>query len=481
MAVRARRDLLGFACLAAALLLLPASGWAAGSEIPEQGALNMARGGTSATVPGTAYGLQFNPALLTEVVNFDARLDVRMTSSRVTFKRAPHLDNISGDTNFESITNSPGIFAAPAVYLAERIKGTPLVAAFGVFGPAGVGSYKYPNPYAESLKEGVYYEDVLSKTGQRYALIGNANQLLMPTIGVGWKITDWISVGLSIGIAVARLDQSSAVAGASAGGVETVQSDAFAHLNVGGFAGPILIPGVLIQPVKAMRIGIQARSGFTLDLPGTVNVLATPDLGKVTQNTNEARLITKQPTTARLGLSYDFGLLTLALEGTFEGWSANKIVVLDASKVRVFSPSKPQGTVLGRKEIEKNWKDSYSGRFGGTVRILQEPQAPIALQAHFGGVYETNAIPSEYQSVDAVTGNRLGGSLGVTASWHGLGLTLAGMAFAPTHIEVTNSQLRRGVSGLTNDQAKLEDNVIIGNGTYDASIWVFTIGISYQG
>ena len=87
MAVRVLRDRVRSACLAA-LMLLPVSSWAAGTEIPEQGALNMARGGTSATIPGTAYALQFNPALLTEVVNFDARIDVRMSRSSITFKRA---------------------------------------------------------------------------------------------------------------------------------------------------------------------------------------------------------------------------------------------------------------------------------------------------------------------------------------------------------------------------------------------------------
>jgi len=82
-----------------------------------------------------------------------------------------------------------------------------------------------------------------------------------------------------------------------------------------------------------------------------------------------------------------------------------------------------------------------------------------------------------------VTGTRYGGSVGLTASFHGFGITLAAMGYLPQTIVVTDSAVLRSVSGLTNQEAAQPSNypVTIGNGTYTTNLWVASIGLSYSG
>ncbi len=472
--------------LACAAICIPAVAQAAGLEAPENGAEVLARGGTAVAVTGTAYGVEFNPATLADVPFLDVHVDMRLVSNSVSFTRAP----LTGQgTTFSPVSNSAGIFASPGVYVAFHPKNLPLGFGVGVFGPPGVGIYTFPDP--RKLVQNLSYADADAASGQRYSLIANNALILLPTISVSWKIVDWVSIGLSIQEARAEINTSQAVASASLGGMESVDSDAYATVSASGFSLPIFVPGVLFQPVRGLTIGGQFRPGFQLKLNGTVDVTAiTPDIEtKICMgassvcpagSTNRIGLALNQPAEARFGIGYEIGRFNITGEGVYEGWSAYKDIILNGANVNVETVNGDQTKLvnLGTQTQVKNWKDAWSGRLGASYRILTERDNGFGLKVSLGGLYETNAIPPAYQGIDTVTGNRMGGSVGLTGSFHGLGLTFGLMGYLPVQLNVTNSVVDRGVSGLVGTDP---NPVIIGNGTYNAGLWIAAIGLSYSG
>jgi long-subunit fatty acid transport protein len=180
------------------------------------------------------------------------------------------------------------------------------------------------------------------------------------------------------------------------------------------------------------------------------------------------------------------------VEGKYEGWSAFNQIILNGTQVTIKSPTLcsqspigPDGHPtctqnVGIQSTAENWKDAWGGRIGGSYKVLTEAANGIGLKVHLGALYETNAVPSEYQTLQAVTGNRFAGSAGVTLSYYGFGLTLAAMGYVPVSLTITDSKVDRGVSGIGPGQSDLYP-VYIGNGTYTASYWVASIGLSYTG
>jgi hypothetical protein len=466
----------------------------AGLEIPENGALPLARGGTAAAYTGTAYGVEFNAATLADVEGLDLHVDMRLVNNSVTFTRKS-ISNSEQMINFQPVSNSAGTFGAPGVYAAWHPKNLPLGFGVGVFGPPGDGIYTYADP--RQLINNTNLLNADSQSGQRYSLISQNNLILLPTISVGWKIVDWVSLGVSIQAAYSEISISQAVAAGPTGGEEAVNDDAYANLSLKGAAGPIVNPGILFTPVKGFTIGGQFRPGFSLKLPGSISIdqitsnptTGNPETAPVCLKTSAKAsscaatepisFSISQPNEARLGAAYEFWRMNVAVEGEYEGWSAFKSIVLDGSNV--YATTMASGTQnVGVQTTVKDWKDTWGVRAGASVKLLTGQEAGgFGLTFHFGGLYETNAIPPAYQGVDTVTGNRLGGSLGLTASYRGFGITGAFMGYQTVQFNVNNSVVDRSVSGLNGQPDP--SPVIIGNGTYNAGLWVASIGLSYSG
>ena len=513
MTAIARRSAL--AALVASVIAVPATVHAAGLEAPDNGAYILARGGTGVALLGTAYSLQFNPAGLSEVQDMDVRVDTRFIKSDVTFQRSPYINGGGAgiDNNFNPVSNTAGMFVAPSLYFAYRLRDYPnLVLGGGVYGPPGIGRYQYPDPRSSYGDADFVFNDVQSNSGQRYNLIANANKILLPTIGAAYRVADSFSLGLSASLAVAHITFSQATAGAPNGGQETLAADVLVDLDVRTVAFPVLLAGAMWKPLKGLAIGAAFRPGYTLNLKGTMKVCGNPSLLLTQQSTNgdpvtypngspanpcdpatpatpnrtDATAVTitiNQPTEARLGASYNFGPVTLNAEGVFEGWSANDKLTLSAPTIQVVKGDGSK-SIVGTSVVTKGWQNIFGGRFGASVRLKDGNRDQLALQLHLGTLYEQNAIPAERQAVDTVTGNRLGFSGGLTATYQGWGVTLGAMEYMPVNFTVSNSLVQRGVSGCNVTDPTTKDKcdnppVIVGNGTYDAKLFIAAISLSY--
>lgn len=458
----------------AAGLLVPAVVAAAGLEIPENGALMLGRGGTAVSLPGSAYALQFNPAGMSDLVGLDVRLDARLVNHEVRFTRERRIDRERNiDDTFLPVTNQGGPFLGPSATVAYRLPELPFAIGLGVWGPPGVGRYTYPDPKALHDGGELVYENGLA-TGQRYGVIQSATRVLFPSVGLAWQATDALSLGVSFQSTVALVSMKQAIAARSNGGGEFVTADGIATLDLVDPFTPSFMLGVLWAPMPGLRFGASFRPTIDLEAEGTLKIDTLLGGDAIKFEGDRARLRLTLPSMARAGVTWQGREWLLSGELVYEGWSANKAMVLEGQDIKVTIGGTT--TPLPSFTIRKNWRDSAGLRFGGSLPLLSDGPGGMALTFHCGALLETNAIPESRQNIDTVTGDRAGAGLGVTARWGGFAVTVSGMGYIPVTMVVTGSEASRGVAASPDSPP-----VLVGNGIYESKIVIGSIGLAWSG
>jgi len=454
----------------------PAFAFAAGLEVPENGALMIGRGGTAVSLPGTAYALQFNPAGLVTVDGFDVRIDGRLVSHDVTFTRERRVDAGKGiDDTFAPVRNAAGPFVAPAIAVAYRSKNLlegRLGLGIGIWGPPGVGRYSYADPQTLWDSGNGALETGLA-SGQRYTTISSSTSVLFPSLGAGLRVSDAVSLGLTVqsGLAIVRMKQ--AIAASSSGGRESVTADGLASLDVMDAFVPSLVAGLAWDPLPGLRFGASFRPALDVVAGGTLKIETLLGSG-IDVNGDAATLKLTLPPMARVGGTVVAGAFTWSAEIVWEGWGANRELVLTPHDVTVTVDGKT--TALPEFRIAKRWRDAGGVRVGGSWTAIPQVDRGFGLDVHFGALGETNAVPESRQAPDTVNGDRVAGSAGISLKYGGFAFTLSGMAYLPVRLDITRSEVSRGVAGAPDDPP-----VRVGNGTYTSSIWMLGAGLAWTG
>lgn len=457
--------------LATALALCPSVAFAAGLDLPENGALVLARGGTTAGILDTAYAVAFNPAGLSLIDGLDVRLDYRFVNHEVTFER------IDDNLGFDPAVNTAGVFAAPFVSIAYGTELSFGRVGFGVgaFGPAGVGKYKYADP-ADAQYESARNEQINEETGHRYATLGSESLIMYPSVAASYSPSFIKSLSLGVTFQAVYADISLRQSMAGLPHVEGVGTDVLIGIDVKDSFTPTAVMGALWSPMENVRVHASFRPKVSIHATGDLDLALGDDIKDMVTvgGAKTTELDIALPPLARVGAAFDHEYFSASAEFIYEGWSANKQFTLtpNVEVAMAGEGSKPLDPVL----IEKNWKDSFGGRLGGTFKALRPAQkGDLFVDVHAGGLYETNAIPSETQSLDYVTGDRLGGSLGFTVGYKGFAITAAGMAYVPVKMEITDSKVLRAEADAD------APPIVVGNGTYTSNAWVAAVGLSYTG
>ncbi len=463
--------------LALALIALaPLSARGAGVEIPDNGALPIARGGTAVSMFGNAYSLEFNPAAMATVDGLDVRLDMRDIDNTVTFQRGP-----AGDGSvFDKVSNSAGGDIEPSLQVAYRLRHIlqgRLAFGLGIWGPPGVLHYKYPSPLNEPKEEGWHQVD--AQTPQRYSLIDSYMLIIYPSVGVAFRITHQLAVGLTLQDVVANIDFHQAIGlyvpGITQPGQEDTDFDAIAHLSVHQSYGLTGILGVAYMPIPKLHLGLSFRPQIVIKADGTLNVQlpkTATSMGEQMQG-NSATFEFALPPVAHLGATYLFSdRLNVSAEAVWEGWSVVKSQSLQPHDIAVTGPIPAAVSPIS---IPRHWMDSYSGRIGATYTVLEWAQHDPLLDVSAGALFETSAVPSSYQAVDFVNGNRYAGGLGLTFHWHHFALTASGMYYPEVDVDISDSKVARTTA------PPEPQPLIVGNGTYTTSSWIAAVGLAYSG
>jgi hypothetical protein len=458
-----------------ALVLAPVAAFAAGLEVPENGALMLGRGGTAVSLPGSSYSVQFNPAGMSDIEEFDAHIDTRFVRHDVSFTRAPRIERERGiDYTFATVSNQAGVFIAPNITAAHRFPNSRLAFGVGLWGPPGVGAYQYPDP-AKLFAAGEPAEETGLLTPQRYSVIRSESSILFPSMGLSWKFSDEFSLGITGSAIRANVGLRQAIAARSTGGLESATGDGIATLDLLDPFTPTFLLGAQWTPMPGLRFGFSFRPTIDIEARGTLKfetLLGASDSVKFSGD--RARMSLTLPSMARAGATFDVGPWMVSLEMVYEGWSANRRLLLEGENIEI--------TISGRTEalkpfiIRKDWRDAIGLRVGASLPLLDEGPQGWGVTLHTGALVETNAVPEWRQNIDTVSSDRASFSGGLTARWGGLALTLSGMGYVPVTMVVTRSEQKRGVAG-----APDVPPVTVGNGIYQSSIWIGSIGLAYTG
>ncbi len=488
--------------------LAPSLALAAGTDIPEQGAVGAARGGAFTADASDVSAIFYNPAGLSQHAGFSFGLDVSLLDHKVSFFRR-NADGSAGSKDQVAAENRAGFFFLPMAALSYGlpVAGRTLTFALGAHGPSAVGRYHFPAPDYTCAEEDTlnklckrYEDDPRRKAFSRYTLIDNDLLILYPTLSASMMVLPpsderpvWIAVGASLHYVVSQMAfRQILFDGLSLGYpdncqvVETEQGpvnkcgpatmreedpnyDTVASIDVSGkttFTGSF---GALVGVGKKVQVGAYFRPGFKLELDGKLELemskFAT-EVAKAQVSGNAVTLELNLPTIARLGVLFrPIPALAIELDGVYEGWGEFKEIVLTPRDVKFTIGTTTQD--VAPLHIKKNFRDAFSARLG--AEYGHTLGVPLKFRAGF--IYETAAVPMEQSSVDFAHFDRMFVSAGAGATFGRINVDLAFAYGLPVRRTVTDSQVVMGVSQSDTLPA------VVGRGDYDSSVLHIAVGV----
>jgi len=522
---------------AALAALLPTSALAGGMDYPDNGTEALGRGGAFAAKADSGEALYYNPAGLARQRGLRLTLDSNFVLHHVTFQRTTPdgggfvpSDNVAGRDLApagtpigDPVENEAPAFIAPMLAVSYGFDGGllhGLTLALGAYGPPEIGRYEYNEPKGPTTRTAGLFEEDLDPAHQdpgaanRYMLVDSDFLIAYPTFAVAYEVTDWLSFGLALQYVYADLSQRQVAWNYPSGKTrqadtaqracpsverdlsnrpapfqlcaypndqvaENTYWDTMATLDVSGeplFTG---IAGVLVGPFSGLTFGASVRPAYDLVAKGTLKTDESPMMKEfgVEVVGDAATLELTMPMILRVGARYDLQPLLgrkadVELNYVLEGWSAfTDITVTPEIKTKITTP--PGGLAPYEQDLPpivmtKNWEDVHALRLGVESEVVS------ILTARGGYIYETNAIPEATAALDFPNfGDRHVVTLGAKLTpvdWLDVNLAYAHV-FQP-ELVVDESEVRQ----ITTDAGQTGN--IIGNGTYETSYDVFSIGVS---
>lgn len=270
--------------------------------MPDNGTEALGRGGAFVAKASDPTAIQYNPAGLAEQRGTRLLLDGKWTLSSYELRRfGTFPDNPRdpatpwGGAMHAKVHDTGGPSFAP-FFAATTDFGTLdwLTVAVGVFGPSGVGNRTYPVGVAGA------------PAASRYDVVQPSSLIVLPTLAVGIKATDWLDVGLGVHCVYGRFALTSTSFVDLGDGpmgpcknAEYQPCDSLSRLDATGssWAGTA---GVLVHPSRAVSLGASVRTPISIDARGTATVLQAP-LGQPNPAPGHGTLHTELPWYARAG------------------------------------------------------------------------------------------------------------------------------------------------------------------------------------
>ncbi|MEK6778092.1 MAG: outer membrane protein transport protein, partial [Candidatus Deferrimicrobiota bacterium] len=235
----------------------------------------------------------------------------------------------------------------------------------GVFSPFGLGQ-EYENPNTSIFRNQITKIDLLT-------IVVN------PT--VAWKVNEILSVGAGIDFMYgSAILEKTPYSGALGGNLYNSKLEGSG--NAWGYNF-----GVLLTPLKDLKMGISYRSPFTLEVKeGDVEIrningpTSATFFGGATSFDTKGSATINMPATATLGVAYTRDRLTLEADADWTFW--NRFRSLDINIKDEKSP------VLVDTSSAKNWKNVVALYLGAEYRVTD----PLALRVGFR--YDPTPVPA---------------------------------------------------------------------------------------
>lgn len=483
-----------FASVSFALAVLGASGVAegAGFYIADVGTRGMARGGAFVAAPDSPLAVHYNPSGLSLLKGFHLEVSVAISQVSARFERScPCLDPefdledpAAVEARLESLfdanpatTGTP--LTIPFVGVAYGFEPLDLTIALAAYGPTS-GRFDY-GLLGPATAPG--FPERAETRVTRYNAVEAPNLEINYALSFGLEPLKSLGVeGLRVG-ATLFLHQT----GASQTLHLFADSTVFAQNGPEDPAADIpLVLDFLSDPsfswglgvgwdlpwVPGLTVGASFRAARAVEANGTVQVDLPTNLRDIASVSGEdVRVKLNIASIARVGVQYRRpGWFTAEAAIVFEGWGATDRVVIEPQGIVFESPILPEPLVLGTIVSERNWRDTGSLRLGGELE-LWEPW--LGIQA--GYFHEPSAVPTEWLEPSRIDLDKHGLALGLSASYAGFTLQIAGTYIAMNETTVTDSNAR--------NTAPLgfapELRTTVGNGTYSGHYLIGTASLGF--
>lgn len=457
--------------IGASLLLAPGLAFAAGVEYPDNGAVAIGRGGADVANPDDGLAFQYNPAGLAQALQRGLKLNIDFKLANQFSKFTPATLDSTGAQQ-AAIQNSAGAFPAPGGALSYGFGHvgpfSDLTVAIGATGPSAVGKSNFPPSGAQRYALNstdyfiAYYSAAVAAAithGDFSARLGITGQLVQGNATFNQAV--WAGFGTY---------------NTSPNSVESTASDSVATFSGKSPMIPTFVVGLSLSPCKDIDIGVSYRPEIMFNAPGTLDISlpkSAQNIGAVVHG-NSAELELPFAANLRAGVAWRVTKrLRLELDGVWEQWSVFKQLTVKTNNIFITSAAMGANyqTPLPNVVFPHNMNDAYSVRLGGDYAILED-----RLVARAGYAYETSAIPTAYVSMDFPNWQRQIASIGASVRLWGAWLDVAyAHHFVQTQV-VTNSQVMQQVSP-TILPGNPSVPSVIGNGTYDSSLDVFSVAL----
>ncbi len=436
--------------LAFGLLALPATAFAGGFEIGDNGARSLGRGGAYAAGVDEASALYYNPGALTRINGVSLTLNLNLVDYNATFQRAPFIfeerpgnPRSEREIQYDEVSQQTPIFPAPMFFLAHDFGLENWTFAIGAYGPSAFGAASYTpfeqppegfegdicgtyRPCSDSLTTDADESVITREGGQSYMVVDSEGILAYPSIAIARYFEQAnLSVGLTLQLATLFVDYTVGVDGdlSQEGQAEGTSQEKFDFytpntIDVTGF-GFTGILGLLYEPTNYLSFGASYRPQFNLLGKGTIDLGFPEGLSgaglSLSDDAVELRL--SMPDVVRLGVEYshlddaDQSIFDIELDFVWENWN-----VLDAFRVQVPGQvSDVTGTLDERNipnlELGRHYHASWSLRLGTELNMLRKENGdgPVF---RLGGFYETPSVDEEWTNLDFTPFERVAGTVG---------------------------------------------------------------------
>jgi hypothetical protein len=515
----------GALLLLAAAALLPQAALSGGFEYGVQGTETVARSGAATAKVSGPEALYLNVAGIAKGSGLEFVLDANFIAAGLSadlYNNAVNewsVTGVTGTIDYPVVDNMTDVypdgfkmFPAPYVGITFPIpQWKRMSLGFGVFGPAALGAYQYPETMSVT-HEGYTYE---LPGPQRYDLIYQNVLFFWPTVAAAFRLTERLTVGVAFQSGILNLEFTQAINNSTVTTPGSYRNDMLAIFNGWDFFIPAGMFGIAWKPIDRLEMGFSARFSDGINAEGELVSVATPYSDDPIRSDDptltwmdqdpysrpSGTLKFKWPTAVyRMGFRYihpnrkapmrqgrplypwESELFDLELDIFLEGNH-----VLDAMKMKVdgqipigreegqVAPFKP--TENGTITLRRNWRDVLSVRLGGSVNLLKGH-----LSIHAGGFYETATTEDADMRLDYMTSQKYGLSVGFQGRYFAIPVKDKRLCIelSVSYVHMFFPKVNVDDGRITHVSSVHPSGTVVNNGDYRFSLDVLSAGLKFQ-
>jgi long-subunit fatty acid transport protein len=414
-------SLLAFSLAIASAPLARAEGYYSGTK----GARAGGRAGAFVAKADDLTAVAHNPAGLANIEGPVVQIGNRFSYNAYEFARAPTLDWGVSDTappyvEFSTVRNErPWQALEPFLGVASNLGLKDWAFALAAYAPAGIGTEVFP-----------------ADGGQRYMIVRRESIILNYSASAACKVRDDFGLGASLQwISVPLLKYQLVIDANVFPRVASPVSSGWDMLATVEGSDPFTLNAILgawYRPAPFFELGLAGqvipatiRTRSTLEVDPMSSELGDIELSRDGEPASDVSLSLPLPLTARLGMRYiglrdKRELFDVELDVGYETWSRVDRFRLDTHGLVAELVEQEQELAVGVIDVPKQWRDTVSFHLGGDYAVL-----PDLLTLRGGVFYESAVADRSYLAADFVSGQQLGGTLGLSLLLRDLELALA--------------------------------------------------------